>query len=98
MTALCVELIGKSVNIREVLRRYKIASGQSINFQKSSVTFGRNVSEDTRRAVQEVLELSSARAHDRYLGLPTLIGRNKKETFRMIKEQVGKKLQQWKGK
>ena len=36
--------------------------------------------------------------HDKYLGLPTLIGRNKKSTFQSIKSKVWQKLQLWKGK
>ena len=35
---------------------------------------------------------------DAYLGLPTLIGRRKYDTFAFIKERVWRKLQGWKGK
>ena len=35
---------------------------------------------------------------DPYLGLPTLIGRRKYDTFSFIKEWVWKKMQGWKGK
>ena len=35
---------------------------------------------------------------DNYLGLPTLIGRRKYETFAFLKERVWRKLQGWKGK
>ena len=35
---------------------------------------------------------------DAYLGLPTLIGRRKYDTFSFIKERVWRKLQGWKGK
>lgn len=35
---------------------------------------------------------------DKYLGLPTLIGRNKGSTFNGIKENVWIKLQRWQGK
>ena len=35
---------------------------------------------------------------DTYLGLPTLVGRAKYQTFAYLKEQVWKKLQGWKGR
>ena len=36
--------------------------------------------------------------YERYLGLPSLVGRNKNASFNYIKEQVWKKLQGWKEK
>ena len=36
--------------------------------------------------------------HNKYLGLPTLIGKSKNEVFVEIKERVGKKLTGWKEK
>ncbi|XP_021746063.1 uncharacterized protein LOC110711934 [Chenopodium quinoa] len=35
--------------------------------------------------------------HDRYLGLPTVVGRSKKVITRCVKEKLWKKLQGWKG-
>ncbi|XP_056685502.1 uncharacterized mitochondrial protein AtMg00310-like [Spinacia oleracea] len=35
--------------------------------------------------------------HDRYLGLPTMVGRSKKGITRGVKEKLWKKLQRWKG-
>ena len=34
--------------------------------------------------------------HEKYLGFPLLVGRNKKNTFREIKEELAKKLAGWK--
>lgn len=36
--------------------------------------------------------------HEKYLGLPAVVGRNKTETFSYIKEQLSKKLKGWHGK
>ena len=36
--------------------------------------------------------------HERYLGLPPLVGRGKKKAFNCIKDQVGRKISSWKGK
>ena len=34
---------------------------------------------------------------DTYLGLPTLVGRSKHQTFSLLKDRVWKKIQGWKG-
>lgn len=36
--------------------------------------------------------------HEKYLGLPTYVGRKKIETFAYIKERLSKKLEGWQGK
>ena len=36
--------------------------------------------------------------HNKYLGLPSIIGKSKTQVFIEIKEQVAKKLPGWKGK
>ena len=36
--------------------------------------------------------------HERYLGLPPLVGKGKKKAFNRIKDQVGHKIASWKGK
>ena len=36
--------------------------------------------------------------HERYLGLPPLVGRGKKKAFQRILDQVGRKVAGWKGK
>ena len=38
------------------------------------------------------------RQHEKYLGLPPLIGRGKRKAFNRIKDQVGRKIAGWKGK
>ena len=36
--------------------------------------------------------------HEKYLGLPPLVGRGKRKAFNQIKDQVGRKIASWKGK
>ena len=38
------------------------------------------------------------RHHEKYLGLPPLVGRGKRRAFNWIKDQVGRKIARWKGK
>ena len=46
----------------------------------------------------EKLKVKEVEEFDAYLGLSTLIGRRKYETFAFLKERVWRKLQGWKGK
>lgn len=36
--------------------------------------------------------------HERYLGLPALVGQGKRKAFNFIKDQVGRKIAGWKGR
>ena len=38
------------------------------------------------------------RQHEKYLGLPSLVGKNKRNSFNAIKEKLNKKLAGWKEK
>lgn len=38
------------------------------------------------------------RHHEKYLGLPPLVGRGKRKAFNRIKDQVGRKIAEWKDK
>ena len=38
------------------------------------------------------------RQHEKYLGLPSLVGRNKKNTFKEVKTKLANKLAGWKEK
>ena len=48
--------------------------------------------------VVDKLKVKEVEKFDSYLGLPTLIGRRKYDTFSSIKEWVWKKMQWWNGK
>ena len=36
--------------------------------------------------------------HEKYLGLPSLVGRGKRKAFNQIKDKVGRKIANWMGK
>lgn len=75
-----------------------MASGQKINFDKSSISFSHNVPIDLQEALALVLRVKRVDKHDRYLGLPMEISYSKAEAFSFIKEKVQKKLGGWKEK
>ena len=77
--------------ILEVLQLYAVSSRQCINMEKSSVYFSSNVEEDRRQRIKEQLGVKEVERFESYLGLPTLVGWAKYQTFLFLKE-VWKKI------
>ena len=48
--------------------------------------------------IQEALGMQEVKQFDKYLGLPSLVGRHKKASFDYIKERIWRKLQGWEEK
>ena len=84
--------------ITDTLQLYADSSGQCINFEKSSMYFSSNTKNGQREIVKHMLGVKEVDKFETYLGLPTLIGRSKYQTFSFLKDRVWKKLQGWKGK
>uniref|UniRef100_A0A803QE56 CCHC-type domain-containing protein n=1 Tax=Cannabis sativa TaxID=3483 RepID=A0A803QE56_CANSA len=80
-----------------ILEKYSKASGQMVNFSKSEVCFGRTVQADLKMDIAELLGMKIVDNHGKYLGLPSFVGRNKKQLFDVIKNRVWNKLRGWKG-
>ncbi|XP_024178242.1 uncharacterized protein LOC112184205 [Rosa chinensis] len=84
--------------LQDVMETYGRASGQLVNFDKSSVAFSKNVSDDRREEVANFLGVQMVEVHEKYLGLPTYVDRKKKAMFQYIKDKLAKKLSVWQGK
>jgi len=80
------------LKIKEILEVYGKASGQQVNFEKSSITFSPNSNQDIKDRVGAVLGVDTETAHDIYLGLPTMVGRKKIRMFNSVKDRVWKRL------
>lgn len=60
--------------------------------------FSKNVPVDLQQCLAEHLGMVIVAKHEKYLGLPTYVGRKKTATFSYIKESLSKKLEGWQGK
>nr|XP_048328584.1 uncharacterized protein LOC125422151 [Ziziphus jujuba var. spinosa] len=70
-------------------------------FADHTLLFTRATQNDCQRILQILREYEIALGspgHHKYLGLPSLIGRQKKEVFQSIKTRVRKRLQGWNGR
>lgn len=84
--------------VKDLLHRYELASGQAINFDKSAMIFSNNVQQQRRRSLAGILGVQEKTDVGNYLGIPSLIGKNKRQTFQYIKDRIWKKVSSWKGK
>lgn len=86
----------ETTGVIECLNNYEAVSGKNVNFDKSSISFSVNVSNDLKNSICEVLGVTYTTDHGKYLGLPYLIGRNKYEVFDFIKEKAWQRMNGWK--
>ncbi|GKC07636.1 reverse transcriptase [Tanacetum coccineum] len=82
----------------DILDRYCKASGQSIKFTKSAALFSPNSSKFLQEQICELLNVACMDPKARYIGLPSICGRNKGNLFSFILEKVLQKVQGWKKK
>uniref|UniRef100_A0A803PI32 Reverse transcriptase domain-containing protein n=1 Tax=Cannabis sativa TaxID=3483 RepID=A0A803PI32_CANSA len=88
----------ESQNVIRLLNSYELASGQQVNFTKSSVFFSKNTTVAVRDRVCGVMRLSEASNDSFYSGLPCIMGRNKNAILSFLKEKMKKKIFSWETK
>ncbi|KAK2651128.1 hypothetical protein Ddye_018617 [Dipteronia dyeriana] len=84
--------------IYQVLERYAMASGQVINFQKSAMCVSKGVSRHRASNLARILGVQLVWCHERYLGLPSFAGKNKRELFTNIRDRVWDRVKGWQNK
>ena len=82
----------------DLLSVYEDISGQEINRDKTTLFFSKSVTEANRQIIKGILGVREIQHYEKYLGLPSLIGKGKRASFNYIKERVWRKLQGWEGK
>lgn len=81
--------------MENILQRYPSISGQSINFNKSAITFYSNIKPESRAVVCEKLGVQENDSPVKYLGMPMSFGRNRHSIFGFLVERVEQKFQTW---
>lgn len=82
--------------ILRVLQVYEELSEQQLNRTKTSIFFSRNTDHTTKEAIRASFGAQIIKPHESYLGLLSLVGRSKRNTFAQLKERVSNKLAGWK--
>jgi len=84
--------------LKDILVCYENASGQALNFNKSAIAFSRNTPPDIINSISAYLGVSRSIGSGNYLGLPSMVGRNKISIFSYIKDRIWTKFQSWSAK
>ena len=85
-------------NVSQALLEYGAATRQRVNFNKSSISFSRNVCASQQDTIYTILEVRGTSDYDKYLGIPFLIGRSKQQVFNYLKDCIWKWLTSWNSK
>lgn len=74
--------------LQEILEVYRVGSGQMVNRDKSAIFFSGNCTDEMKLQVHTVLGIAAEALVEKYLGLPTAIGRSTDAEFEHIMSKV----------
>ena len=72
--------------------------GRKLTRKKQLFFFNKATLLATKNIIMSLLGMQEIKFYEKYLGLPSLVGRGKRASFNYIKERVWRKLQGWEGK
>jgi hypothetical protein len=84
-----------ATRLNEILNIYNQASGQQVNRSKSSIYFNPCTSKTQMEEVKQVLNISLEAICEKYLGLPTTVGRITDEAFEYITNSARGQMNGW---
>lgn len=80
--------------LKSTLKEYKSCLSQYVN-DKSTMFFSTNTSEGDQSIASRILMVRASTNLKRYIGLPNLMGRNKKQAFQLLKDKFKKRIESW---
>ena len=83
-------------SLQRIIGIYEKASSQLLNRAKTSLFFSKNTPTDIKEEFKRRFDAQVI--HEKYLGLPSLVGRSKRNNFMELKEKLARKLTGWKEK
>ena len=79
----------------EILHQYQRGSGQLVNMAKSAICFSDNCDDTEKERVKNVTGIQNEALCEKYLGLPTAVGRSTKESFEAIPTKIRGLMNGW---
>ncbi|KAA3488532.1 non-ltr retroelement reverse transcriptase [Gossypium australe] len=82
-------------NMKDILKEYESCSGQCVNFNKSTIFYSSNTTVEAKEVVSSLLGVRSSSSPEKYLGLPNVVGKRKKEAFQSILDKITLRIESW---
>ena len=82
----------------KLLGEYESWLGQKINKDNTAIFFSKSTTDEAKSSIKNLFQVQKVKFYEKYLGLPSFVGRGKKASFNYIKKKVWRKLQGWEGK
>ena len=80
----CHDSVEECQQVNSLLNLYEDALGQKVNTDKTSLFFSSNTGFETQESIKQALGAEIVPEYEKYLGLPSIVGHNKKATFAPI--------------
>jgi hypothetical protein len=84
-----------AMEVKEILDKYCLALGQWVNLDKSSVFFSKRCPETIRQSVKDTLQVPNETLNEKYLGIPSDVGRSLNGAFKYLRDRVWKRIHGW---
>ena len=77
----CQATSAKCEQLIRVLQVYELSTSQQLNQERTSLFFSRNTPPHTQEHIKQLFGAEVIKQHEKYLGLPSLVGKSKRNTF-----------------
>ena len=94
----CQAIIEECEELLRLLQIYEMSTGQQLNWDKTLLFCSRNTQANIQERIKQLFGAKIIKQHEKYLGLPSLIGRYKRNIFQQLIERLTNKLSGWKEK
>lgn len=84
--------------MKNIFNTYDAASGQAISLPKLEIFYSRNVPDALKNNITNILAVRAVLGTGKYLGMPSMIRRDRTTTFAYIKDRVWQRINSWSSK
>ncbi|GLU12062.1 hypothetical protein SLE2022_287710 [Rubroshorea leprosula] len=82
-------------NLKDILQKYELMSGQKVNLRKSAISFSSSVHSRVRRCITDILGMEEIEHQGQYLGFPASVGRSRSAAFSNLKSKFWARINVW---